>query len=245
MVINSPKMMVAENLKKSRVEGKLPIMPNQMVRDLPMYMKIDEIEVHKADIVYNERSRNFKGTGSVYFTDTDVHIENVTNDPIYMNDDNPAVIRAHTQFMNEGSLSILMKVPLLADSFSCEYQGTLGAMNAKIINEMLVPNANLGLRSGDVRRISFNAEVNNGVAKGEMLAKYRSFKVDIYSKNQKRRTIVGSLISNMVISKNNKKKKGKIYYESTPVDSFIKVLWGGIRSGLKDTLLPGFVVNKV
>ncbi len=245
MVIESPEMMVAENLKKSRVKGKVPIMPNQMVRELPMYMKIDEIEVHKADIVYNERSRNFKGTGSVYFTDTDVHIENVTNDPVYMNDDNPTVIRAHTQFMDEGSLSILMKVPLLADSFSCEYQGTLGAMNAKIINEMLVPNANLGLRSGEVRRISFNAEVNNGVAKGEMLAKYRSFKVDIYSKNQKRRTIVGSLISNMVISKNNKKKKGKIYYESTPVDSFIKVLWGGIRSGLKDTLLPGFVVNKV
>lgn len=245
LVVESPEMMIAENLKKARKEGKVPKMPNEMIKNLPIYVKVDEIEIHKADIVYNERSRNFQGTGSVYFTDTDVHIENVTNDSVYMTESTPAVIRAHTQFMNEGSLSVLMTVPLLSDTFSCEYQGTLGSMNAKIINEMLVPNANLGLRSGEVRRISFNAEVNNGVAKGEMLAKYRSFKVDIYSKNQKRRTIVGSWISNMVISKNNKKKKGTIYYESTPVDSFMKVLWGGIRSGLKDTLLPGFVVNKV
>ncbi|MDB4835200.1 hypothetical protein OAH12_01305 [Cyclobacteriaceae bacterium] len=245
LVIEQPEIMVAENLKKARKEGKVPTMPNELVRNLPIYINIDELDIHHADIVYNERSRNYQGTGTVYFTDTDVHIENITNDSTLMTKATPAVIRAHTQFMNQGSLSVLMTVPLLEENFSCEYHGTLGSMDAEIINEMLVPNANLGLRKGEVRRITFSASIEDGVAEGEMLAKYRSFKIDIYSKNQKRKTIVGSMLSNLLISKNNKKKKGTIYYESEPVDSFIKILWGGIRSGLKDTLLPGFVSNKV
>lgn len=245
LVIESPELMIAENLKKARKEGKIPAMPNTLVRQMPFYMNINELEVHKADIVYNERAKQGAGTGTVYFTDTDAIIENITNDTTLMTRSNPAIIRAHTQFMNQGSLSMMMTMPLLEDTFSCEYQGVLGAMDAEVINEMIIPNANLGLKKGEVRRISFNAAIDNGVAKGEMLAKYRSFKVEIYSRNKKRKTILGTFFSNILISTNNKKRKGEIYYESTPVDSFMKIIWGGIRSGLKDTLLPGFVVNKV
>ena len=162
-----------------------------------------------------------------------------------MSRNTPAVIRAHTQFMNQGSLSMIMTMPLLEDTFSCEYQGVLGSMDAEVINEMIIPNANLGLKKGEVRRISFNAEIEKGVATGEMLAKYRSFKVEVYSQNKKRKTILGSFFSNILIPTNNKKRKGTIYYEATAADSFMKIIWGGIRSGLKDTLLPGFVVNKV
>ena len=220
-------------------------MPNHIFRYLPFYMNIDQLEVHKANIIYNERAKKGRGTGRIYFTDTDALIENITNDTSLMSVTTPAIIRAHSQFMNQGSLSLIMTIPLLTENFYCEYQGTLGAMDAEIINEMIIPNANLGLKKGEVRRISFNAEIQDGLANGEMLAKYRSFKLQVYSKNQKRKTILGTFISNLLITKNNKKKKGKIYYKSTPIDSFVKILWGGIRSGLKDTLLPGFILNKV
>ena len=245
LTIESPNLMIAENLKKERKEGKVPLMPNDIFRDLPFYMNIEQLEVHKANIIYNERAKKGRGTGRIYFTDTDALIENITNDTSLMSVTTPAIIRAHSQFMNQGSLSLIMTIPLLTENFYCEYQGTLGAMDAEIINEMIIPNANLGLKKGEVRRISFNAEIQDGLANGEMLAKYRSFKLQVYSKNQKRKTILGTFISNLLITKNNKKKKGKIYYQSTPIDSFVKILWGGIRSGLKDTLLPGFVLNKV
>lgn len=245
LVIESPDLMIAENLKKERRKNKIPDMPNNLIRELPFYLNINELEVHKANIIYNERAKKGSGTGTIYFTKTDALLENITNDPALMSHKHPAVIRAHTQFMDQGSLSMIMTIPLLDKDFTCEYQGVLGSMDAEIINEMIIPNANLGLKKGEVRRISFNAKVQRGIAKGEMLAKYRSFKLEVYSKNQKRKTILGTFFSNLLISKNNRKKKGKIYYKSSSTDSFVKILWGGIRSGLIDTLLPGFVVKKV
>ena len=245
LTIESPNLMISENLKKDRKKKKAAEMPNNIIRDLPFYLNIDALEVHKGNIIYNERAKKGSGTGTIYFTETDALIENITNDKTLMSYDHPAIIRAHSQFMNEGSLSMIMTMPLLEEEFSCEYQGVLGSMDAEIINEIIIPNTNLGLKKGEVRRISFNAKIERGIAEGEMLAKYRSFKVEIYSKNQQRKTILGTLFSNLLISKNNKKKKGKIYYEATPVDSFVKIIWGGIRSGLKDTLLPGFILKKV
>ncbi len=207
LIIDEPQITVAENLKREKRKNRTPSMPNELLQELPFYMNIEELEIHNANIVYNERAKTGSGTGTIYFTETDALIANITNDSTLMSVSTPVVIKAHTQFMDEGTLSLVMTLPLLEKDFSCTYKGSLGEMKAETINEMIVPNTNMSLKKGEIQHISFNAKVAKGVAKGEMLAKYSSFKVQVYRKNQTKKTHFKTFFSNLLISKSNKKKK--------------------------------------
>jgi hypothetical protein len=143
--------------------------------------------------------------------------------------------------MNEGRLNVNMRIPLLEESLMVDYKGSLGTMDASELNQMIKPNAKVDFKKGEIKTIDFSGTVRGKKSEGELLANYRSFKVRVFKSEEKKRSLM-SFLSNLLIQRNNKKKKGEIYYQAAPQDGFFKILWSGIKNGLKDTLLPGMLL---
>ena len=122
-------------------------------------------------------------------------------------------------------------------------------MPARYLNDMIVPNASIMLKRGDIYDVrsipGTTISLHDTICSGEMIAKYRSFKFNLFeSIDDNNKKVMLTMLSNIVLSKNNHKKRGKIFYVRQPDDSFLRFVWVGIRSGLKDTVLPGFLSDK-
>jgi hypothetical protein len=228
--------------RKKKHPDFVPIMPNKLLQKVPFYLKVDFVGVQNMTVTYAEQvENNMRNRGKISFNETDILIRNVTNDPKLMTKATPAELRGSTKFMNEGRLNVNMRIPLLEESHMVDYKGSLGTMDASELNQMIKPNAKVDFKKGEIKTIDFSGTVRGKKSEGELLANYRSFKVRVFKSEEKKRSLM-SFLSNLLIQRNNKKKKGEIYYQAAPQDGFFKILWSCLKNGLIDTLLPGMLL---
>jgi hypothetical protein len=219
----------------------LRVMPNELFRALPFYLRIDTVMVESSRIVYKENILGGRGEGELTFEEFETRAYELSNDSLipYSN------LWAKAKFMNEGLLTLKLRIPLTAEDFQMDFEGNLGAMDAILINRMIESNAHVNLKRGQVKRISFEGSLANYVAQGKMLAVYRGFKVRVLKRESYKKRGLISFLANLLLNQTNKRKQGQIEYYRSGTDGFMKLLWRSVGSGLKDTLLPAIVKRRL
>lgn len=247
MSVNDPILLVYENKNIEKDSTILPPMPNEIFRKLPFLVNIHKLYFNQGYIKYTELEKGESKKGKIFFNDVNLDFTNIikNKDTSILKEYLPFHVSANGLFMNRGRVKLNLGMDLIARDLDCKFNFHLDTMEANLINQMIVPNASIELKKGKIESVDLvkgsPVVMEKDTARGQMIARYQSFKFRIFEKQTKDKRRIATFFSNLVLLKNNKKKIGEIYYVRQPSDSFIKFLWSSIKSGLKNTVLPGYI----
>jgi len=218
-------------------------MPNQMMRTIKSYLNIDTIVIRNANILYTELLDGEKGL--LEFENANGVIVNITNDSLKMTDATPARIYARAELMGAGVLDVSLTMPLLAQTFQCNYVANLGKMNMVYLNRLLTDKDHLRIDSGDSENIIAKVNIRGSAASGTVEATYSNLKLSLLRVEDNSKKKFLSAVANLFVRGKNDPtemsrpfKIGTIEYTREPADGFIRYLWRAAQTGLMGTLLP-------
>lgn len=232
--VKSWQLAAIDDLRLAKNPLRRPPMPHELLQSTRGSWLIDTIVFENGLISYEQKQWNNVGNGRLNFNQVHLQLYHVGN----RRDSLPLRLEMASLFMNQGVLALNMDVDRHSPRLHATYAGTLGRMSAIYLNRMLEPAAQVRLQTGIIKKITFKGKMLDYSHRGEMLAVYRNFKVSVLDAQAKRKRRIVSKLVNMLIRNTNRRKTGSIYYNRLPSDGFLRILWQGLASGLRDTLLP-------
>jgi hypothetical protein len=221
-------------------------MPNEFIGKLPFYLRINNLKLHKAYVLYTDYSPEVKEPGRLSFENTNLKLSNITNDPKLMTPENPARITGSTKVMGKGLLNLDIKVPLLSKRFECSYTGNLGPMEATYFNSFL-EYGGMRLQSGTIEAQNFKVDVKDGKASGNMLLLYHDLDAQVVNKKTGKVKHLFSHVANFVLKNDNKKKEQQnkpktagVEYARRKEDGFLSYIWASISESIVKTVVKDF-----
>ncbi|GIV38260.1 MAG: hypothetical protein KatS3mg033_0060 [Thermonema sp.] len=223
-----------DDLRLAKNPLRRPPMPHELLQRSPGTWLIDTVVFETGTITYEQKQWNNVGSGKIGFHDARLQMYHLGDRP----DSLPLRLEMASLFMKQGVLAINMEMARHGPVLQASYAGTLGQMSAIYLNRMLEPTAQVRLQTGIIKKITFKGSIEDRHHRGQMLAIYRNFKVSVLDTQAKRKRRIVSKLANLLIRNTNRRKTGTIQYERLPSDGFLRILWQGLASGLRDTLLP-------
>lgn len=219
---------------------KIGMRPNKSFQKINLPMQVQHFAIRDSKINYREKVPESQGTGEVFFTDFNVQIDNLNTYPEILDTTH---ILLEGKIMGEGLLQLDLGIQLKSDTMVCEFEGSLGQMQAAAFNTFLESNARVKIENGKIEKIAYGASLRDTIATGYLAAGYKKLRIKLLKKedNERKKGIL-SFLANLLIKNNSdadkKGKAAKIEYDIQEEDGFVKVLWKAIASGLVDTLKP-------
>ncbi|WP_020532302.1 hypothetical protein [Flexithrix dorotheae] len=224
-------------------ENRKTKMPQDALRELKTYLKIDTVNIYNSKITYEELSIDGKAPGRIYLDNLNAYGYNFTNDTALLNEGINTQIFANTKLMGEGQLNVAFIFPLNHPNNAFTYQGELEPMDMTALNEMMVNAAGLKINSGDLKSLKFNIRADKEYADGMMRMYYKNLNVQVLKKQPKKEGKIKSFITmfaNVVVKSKNPRflflKKGKIYHERDPRRSIFNYWAKSALSGVKHSV---------
>ncbi len=221
-----------------------PEMPNEVLSSMKEIVKIDSLEIIGGRLKYSERYAVGSTPGIITFTKVNVSVKNITNNKTIPD---TAVINAQGIFMNSAIMKLHMAILLASKDFSLRYSGSLGKMDATILNSFIEAGEHQRIKSGNVESAAFNINVNSGRASGSLRVLYSDLSVAIlnnYTGSEKGilNKIASYVGKTFIIRESNLPdengllKIGEINYTRNPDDYFLQFVWFALRSGVGDVV---------
>lgn len=242
LLIETPSMEIYrdKNVAKRR-KPKPKKFPQQRLRDAKFQLFLGLVQVTGGNLIYTERMPGKNRAGTMFFNDIKVDMTNVTNYPEKIEKGASLELKASLELMGAGSFNTMIKLPLADKRNSFVFSGTLGPMNMKLFNTMLIPASNGRIDRGKLDRLDFTASGSNTGINGEMRFRYRNLKLSLLKRtgSQKKRKF-RSFLANMVIYENNprrgKLRVGKISYKKEAPMTIFTYMWKSLLTGFKSSL---------
>jgi hypothetical protein len=132
-------------------------------------------------------------------------------------------------------------------NFGYTYEATLDRLPLVSINDLYAKGAKMQVTSGTLHQLRMAATGNEQAISGEMNFNYEDLEVQLLDEQNEPKKILSFLANKTVINSDNTAgekgyKSGSMYYERVPHRSIFHQWWGGIRSGLRSTLLPNILL---
>jgi hypothetical protein len=218
--------------------------PNQQLVKLNFPFYIQQLKVNNGYVSYNEKSRQSLKAGTVFFSNINATLTNVTNIDERVKANEILTLKATALFMGAGKLTSQWKLPLdLADT-SFTVTGSLGAMNTAVLNPLVEPLGMVSVKSGNINRLIFTIHGGNYRSTGKILFLYKDLHIKVLKKdkeNNLKSKNIESIIADAAIKSDNPLKgnnrTGTIDFSRDTTKSFFNFLWKSVFSGVKKTVL--------
>ncbi len=217
--------------------------PHQKIMQMNKLLRIDSVYIDNVDVVYTQMSGKTGREGMISFNNARGTLSNVTNDSVLLAKDNFMRADLTAKIMNSGVLHAKFGFDMLSKTGYHTYTGSLGSMNATAFNKILNPLLNVGLASGNIRKIQFDMEGTDKRNWGTFKFDYNQLKVDLSSKQQDSGKLTGKkvisfLVNQILINDSNPDANevyhiGKINYTRIPEHTFFKTMWQSLLEGIK------------
>lgn len=218
--------------------------PQQLLREWEFKVRIDHIRISNGHIDFIEHAKDERRAGKVFVNEIQANIKNVSNFP-GLPEDKPCIgLTASAKIMDKGSLKASLTIPINDKNNAFNFSGSLGRMDMRVFNSILVPNSHIRIRKGIIDRAEISARCDNRQAKGEMKLFYRNLKISLLKVKKggiyKKRGFK-SLVANIFLRQNNPKpgkplKVGEILYIREQPISIFAYIWKAILSGFKSSV---------
>lgn len=211
---------------------KVMALPSQLLADLPFRFQIDEIQLCKSSITYEEFPEHGHLSGTVSFDDLSAVVYNLSN-----SSSENTVMHAKTRFMNAGDLQVELTLPADPEK-NYRAKASLTNFNLRRMNPLLISSAAMEVKSGSLTVLEFEFEYNNYRSDGELTMEYSNLDLVSLRKNSKNRStnkFITLIIQTFIIKKdmNNSKSPGAILFYRDPHRSVFNFLWKSVLSGIK------------
>ena len=217
-----------------------------MLRDLPFYMAIDTIEMHKARVDVEMLNPGYKAHGEITLTDFHVLITGVQNDTVSYTDSSAIAIRLDARIMNQGKLDVHFTFPLdtRKESFKCS--GSVSAMPMAAFNPLLRHTKQLVFKSGMLDHVSFSFVAQDQNSRGNMKFLYHDLQIELLNYKGKKSTlklfVKSFLVNTFVFENSNPGKDGKVRIatiraQRNPYRYFLNFAMQSLLSGIEPSVL--------
>jgi hypothetical protein len=209
----------------------------QLIGKLPVIIRLDDIQIANADIIYEELAINADKPGRVSFNNLNAVID-LGKDDLGLNADG--------KVMGFANLHCRMIFPLKVKETYFRANGRMGTIDFDKFNVITESNANLTLKSGKIDSLNFNFIADHNYAHGTLNMYYNNLKIEVRSKPENPRAPVNALFSflanNFIIKGSNPEPDGKIRvgtisYARNPQRFIFNYSWNALLSGISNTLI--------
>ncbi len=245
--VNGIRMIDHRDKRYKRKPGVYKPMPQTALRNLPLKIIIDSLNINNSYLLYGEYVDKSSIPGEVYFTDFNAKIQNITNVTKVINQNYRMDISLATNLMGDAKLTLNMAFSLTDSSDYFEYSGHLNYFDLTKMNSMTENLFGLTIKSGKGILDINGIKGDDKLATGELFFKYKNFKLGLYNRKKAKEVsgivspIVSFLVNDIKLASNNPKPLGKprigeVYFERDSQKSILNYIWKSSMSGLLTTL---------
>ena len=228
-----------------RKPGFKPPMPQDGLRKLKMYLKIDTVALLGSKANYSEQVGEEPGT--IFFDKLKATFTGLTNDSILLQSGLVSELKGTAWLMGKGKLDATVGFRFGDKHNAFTFSASLGPMDLTEINPMLTKLLPAEVRAGKVKQLLVPLVVaNDDEAKGKLLFYYNDLSIAMTTKekstwNSIKKGVVNWVANDLVVNDNNPAKSGKmktgvIFFRRDKEKGIINFLWKSTLSGLKSTM---------
>jgi hypothetical protein len=212
----------------------------------PGALNIDSIAVLSGTIVYSEHAEKAGKYGSVWFSEVDSRLYNISNDSIYQRQEAYLEWHASALLMDEGRLAIELKSRIYDPENTFTVKGTLWGMPAAALNPILEDHAFITIREGEIDGMEFYMLANNEKATGDLELRYGGLDFDVVDKQsgEAKGAVerMKSVVADWVVKDGNPLpgkdfRPGTIEYERDPEKFLFNYMVKSLISGVKTSVV--------
>ena len=225
--------------------GFKPPMPQEGIRKLKTYLRIDTVLVKNGKITYSEQTGKVPGT--LFFDKCSVAFTGLTNDSVLLMAGLVSELRGTLYLMGKGKIEATVRLNFADLRNSFTFSAQMGPFDLVEVNPMVTNLLPAKVVSGKVKRVLIPlVTANNDIARGKMLFYYNDLVVAMTDEKQTTWTkvktgVINFAANDLILSHDNPTKAGKMK-EGTINAPRIKELgfpnyfWRCAFSGLKSTV---------
>ena len=228
-----------------RRPGFKPPMPQDGIRKLKTYLKIDTVMLHKGKATYSEQVD--KEAGTIFFDKMEAVFTGLTNDSVLLQAGLVSELKGTAWLMGKGKLDASFSFRFRDKRNSFTFSAHLGPVDLREINPMLTKLQPAEIRSGKIDEMVIPlVTANDDVATGKLLFYYSDLRIAMTTKkettwNSIKKGVVNFVANDLVVNKENPAKSGKmktglIFFKRDKGKGIINFLWKSAFPGLKSTM---------
>jgi hypothetical protein len=228
-----------------RKPGFKPPMPQDGIRKLTMYLKIDTVALLGGKAGYAEQVGEEPGT--IFFDKLQATFTGLTNDSILLQSGLVSELKGTAWLMGKGKLDATVRFRFGDKHNAFTFSASLGPIELKEINPMLSKLLPAEVKGGMIKQLIVPQVVaNDDEARGKLLFYYNDLSIAMTTKekstwNSIKKGVVNWVANDIVVNDNNPAKSGKmktgvIFFRRDKEKGIINFLWKSTLSGLKSTM---------
>lgn len=216
MHIENPQINVYRDKRPHREPNVIRPLPVDMLKKLPLKLKVDSILVHNGHVRYEELSEKTGRTGVIGISKLNASLASIKSHDIHPVDS--LKLQADGWLLDSIHVSLRLRESY-TDSLGAFHMTTrIGPTHLMVLNKVVEPLASVRIRSGHLDTLTLSAIGREYLSYGEMKMVYRKLNVQFLQRgDEQKRNFVTRFITFMansfVIKKRNERKTGIIYFE--------------------------------
>lgn len=240
--------LVLEDYRDKRIPRKpgfRPPMPQDGLRKLKMYLKIDTVLLSNGKATYLEQVNEEPGT--IFFDKMTATLTGLTNDSLLLHSGLISELKGTAYMMGKGRLDATIQFKFGDPKNTFTFSASLGPMDLREINPMLTKLIPGEVKSGRIKQLSIPfVSANDDVAKGKLLFYYNDLNIAMTTSekstwNSIKKGVINFVANDIVVNNDNPSKSGKmktgvILFHRDKEKGIINYLWKSAFSGLKSTV---------
>lgn len=228
-----------------RRPGFRPAMPQDGIRNLKTYVRIDTVVLKNGRADYAEQVGDEPGT--IFFDRMSATLLGLTNDSLLLHAGLVTELKGTAYMMGKGKLDATVRFNFGDPRNSFTFTALLGPTDLTTINPMLSNLLPARVVSGKVNKLFVPMVfANDDFAEGKLLFYYNDLKVEVVDTDHSTWTkikngVINFAANDLVVNDNNPTrsgtmKTGTVYFTRDKEKGIINFVWKSALSGLKSTM---------
>src|SRR5690606_40229645 len=216
--------------------------PNIAIKRLAMPLIVDTMHVKNFDVYYKEVSAQSEKAGTVFFTNIQGQLHNITNDSLQLKRDAWCRTSFQTNFLGEVKLEVDINLNMEDKDGEFNYKGSLGQAAGSFYNKILEPLGMAKIEGGTIEEVSFDINANSYGSTSQIQMLYSDLRVSLLGNDGnalKKKGLLSFLANTFIVKNSNPRKKGDtplsadVSYVHDRERSFFNLMWKSIFTGIK------------
>ncbi len=234
--IHGPNIIVHRNMLLPPSK-KIKKLPSQMLREMPIKLKIDSISVTDGEVHFYKKTMADVEPQQIVFTNLQKQIKNLNN-----TGDGMVTVTGQHQIMGDGNFNIEFNFDPQHEDNRFLVKVSISDFHAKKISPFMRSTFDVEI-DGTVNEMYYTIDGNEWSSRGEMKMKYDQFKFKALKKDHLTVNKFKSSIANLLTKKGKRKadedgfRHGQFEVDRDRTRWVINYIWINMRTGMYHTML--------
>jgi hypothetical protein len=224
-------------------ESKVGKFPHQELMNLPFPIHVNKLALQDFSVRYEEFNPKSMETGKVEFNHVKANIQNISNMPEVIQQNNWMKVSTTSIFMNQAQLDANIHFDLgncANGNFTVNF--VLGKMNGTHLNQISEGLGMIKVEKLAIEKLAATVQGNNMFATGDVSFAYNDLTITALKKdddNRVKKKRFASYMANkfLINSKSDGKKVQHVRYERDSRKSFFNLIWKTVNKGVTETVI--------